>query len=165
MWRSDTRNVAARASAVRLGQTEGGNARSSPYLIGDGAGAGQKRELNAQVKRLPQRPRTHAKDLASVRQTRRYASHPTGAPEPLRAGRVARDGSIHGRHDGGHGYTCSRGGDAVAREAEHDGAARFLLRFRRHRCACTARPALSRAGCTASRWSRLGERLKESSWL
>ena len=55
-------------------------------------------------------------------------------PEPLRAGRVARDGPIHGRHDGGHGYTCSRGGDAVAREAEHDGAARFLLRFRRHGC-------------------------------
>ena len=72
MWRSDTRNVAARASAVRLGQTEGGNACSSPYLIGDGAGAGQKRELNAQVKRFPQRPRTHAKDLASVRQTWRW---------------------------------------------------------------------------------------------
>ena len=86
MWRSDTRNVAARASAVRLGQTEGGNARSRPYLIDDEAGAGQRLELNAQVKRLPQRPRTHAKDLASVRQTRRYASHPTGAPEPLRAG-------------------------------------------------------------------------------
>ena len=70
MWRSDTRNVAARASAVRLGQTEGGNARSRPYLIDDEASVGQRRELNAQVKRLPQRPRTHAKDLASVRQTR-----------------------------------------------------------------------------------------------
>ena len=50
MWRSNTRNVAARASAVRLGQTEGGNARSRPYLIDDEAGAGQKRELNAPVR-------------------------------------------------------------------------------------------------------------------
>ena len=51
------------------------------------------------------------------------------------------------------------------REAQDDGAARFLLRLR-HGCThCALALSRCRAGCAASRWSRLGERLKESSWL
>ena len=72
-------------------------------------------------------------------------------PEPLRAGRVARDGAVHGRHDGGHTDRCGGGRDAVAREAEHDGAARFLRRFRRHGC---THCALAQCALALSRWLR-----------
>ena len=51
----------------------------------------------------------------------------------------------------------------LRREAEDDGAARFLLRFRRHGCThCALVLSRCRACCAASRWSRLGERLRRA---